>query len=271
MNIVTLQRVEHIAGEIAILQLPRRHVDRHRTGMQSHVHDLPEIGAGLFHDPAAHVHDQPGVFCELDEFSRRYEALLGMFPSHQRLSTPDLAVCQVELRLVINLQLLIIECRAQVALEFDLATALGVQLLAEELKPRAAGILGAIHRGIGVLQQGLHAVPIVGKHDDADTRAQEVVGASYQERFLEPLQYPGRGHAQRIAGSVFRHDDDELVAAKTRNGIAFAHFANDAFCGLCQDHVSDRVTEHVVDFLEPVEIEIKDCPVRIVSPCVNEL
>jgi hypothetical protein len=62
-------------------------------------------------------------------------------------------------------------------------------------------------------------------------------------------------HRRQQAGVEFLQDDDELVAAQTRHGIAFADAGFHARRDLDQELVADIMTQGVVEGLEVVEVE----------------
>ena len=62
---------------------------------------------------------------------------------------------------------------------------------------------------------------------------------------------------QRIAASG--NDDDEFVAAETADLAAIAGDLDQTLADLDQELIAGRVTERIVDVLEAVEIEQRDC------------
>jgi hypothetical protein len=77
------------------------------------------LPAGLAQHPAADRHDQAGLLGERDELERRHEPALGVVPAHERLDAGDPAVVELDDRLVVELELAVLERALQVGLELE--------------------------------------------------------------------------------------------------------------------------------------------------------
>ena len=175
-----------------------------------------------------------------------------MLPARQRLEADDLAV-DAGLRLIIDHQLALLDGGAKIVQErAALAQALIHVGLEEADRPASFG-LGPVERGIGVGEERrpVHAVDRIERDPHAEPDAQampldlELVGDGGEE----PLGQP-RGVGRSRA---FGHDHGELVAAEAGEERALERRAQ-ALRDRAQEPVAGRMTEDVVDLLEPVEI-----------------
>lgn len=96
--------------QIAVLELHRRQVDRHRlltvpTG---------RLLAGQIQRTVAQLVDQPGFFGNGDEVHRHDHATGRVFPAQQRLIAGNAAGLMIDYRLVVQLQLPQVQRCAQV-------------------------------------------------------------------------------------------------------------------------------------------------------------
>ena len=124
-------------------------------------------------------------------------------------------------------ELAVLERAPQVGLGGQAAAhALG-HLRAEELIVGAAGLLGVIHRGVGVAHQRLGGVAVARVHRDADAAVGVQLVLGDRERLGE-LGQDAAGHAGGFAGvGDVGEADDELVAAQARRGVLLAQAARE--------------------------------------------
>src|SRR3954451_22871348 len=102
--------------------------------------------------PRADLQNKPRLLQERDELHRRYETELRALPANQRLYTNDLARATVDLRLVVQDELLPVNRTAQLVLEGELLRHAGGHLLGIEEHPLALG-LGFLKCRFGISQQ----------------------------------------------------------------------------------------------------------------------
>ncbi len=273
-------RPQHRAYDVGMGQLAGAEVHRQaQVGRHAAALPVAQPAAGLPDDPGADVDDQPALLGNVKEGVRREQAALGMLPAEQRLGADQSPRREVDLRLVEEPQLAALEPALKLLLDrhgLDGALPHG---RVEELGARAAALLGAVHRGVGVLDQALAVdlLPGLGERE-ADRRAQPELGPAGGDRLgdraleavrdADGLEHAAHGFAQ----------DGELVATETRNGVLGSQRALEAARDLAQDLVAGRVTEAVVDSLEAVEVHEVDggdarfgaAPERMVQPVGEE-
>ena len=83
---------------------------------------------------------------------------------------------ELELRLEQHAQLVALERLAEATLGQEAGHGLRVHRLVEQLVPRAAAALGAVHRGVGVAQEAGGAIGRAPRDRDADARGDDDLG-----------------------------------------------------------------------------------------------
>jgi hypothetical protein len=101
----------------ALAELHRREVDRHLHVAQPLVAPDPVLAAGCAQHPGRQRRDEADVLGQPDELARPHQPALGMVPADQRLDPDQPVRGEVELRLVVDDELLGGERLAQLALE----------------------------------------------------------------------------------------------------------------------------------------------------------
>ena len=176
-----------------------------------------------------------------------------MMPAHQRLEAGDLAV-DMGLRLVVQLDLAAHDGRAQILLQRALFAQLLVHRRLEEADRSARFRFGAEQRGVGVGDQRHRVGAVLREYGDADGQSHALRSAIDIDIGIERRQQPGR---QRLGGRRLRpgrRDHLEFVAADAGDEGALAGLLQPAG-DFAQQAVAHRVTEHVVDRLEAVEVD----------------
>ena len=175
-------------------------------------------------------------------------------PAHQRLETDDGAV-DARLRLIVQDEFALLDRRAQLMLKRAPVSQAFVHMRFEEADRAASIGLGAIERRIGVGEQG-RRVLAVGRIDrDADAHSD--VGTWLSPLSNSAASAPQEPLGERFGGrrlSAVDGDQRELVAAEPREERAAGGLAQPPR-DLAQQRVAGRVAEHVVDLLEPVEVD----------------
>jgi hypothetical protein len=181
------------------------------------------------------------------------EAALRMVPAHQHLAAGHEAAADVQLRLVVELQLLPLHRPAQLDHQRHLVGGADVHVLAMEAVA-ALLLLRVVHRHVGAAEQGAGVGAVLGEEGDADAGADFQHLPVHHERLFERVQDAagGDGGGVRVGGG--RQHDRELVTAEARHHVAGAHLVLQAEGDLLQQRVAELVAERVVHFLEAVEV-----------------
>src|SRR6266850_4023529 len=173
IEVVQAEGGGHRLDEAVAAELARRDVDRdaHRTSGR-----MPLRGAlhRLHQGPVAELLDQLRLLGDRDEQRRRDEAALGMLPAHERLEADDGSGGEIDLRLVMQLDLLLADGRAQRILQLDALQRLPRHVRGVELEGVAAGVLDPVGGGVGVAQQAVEVLAVARIH--ARAHAERHVG-----------------------------------------------------------------------------------------------
>jgi len=192
-----------------------------------------------------------------DEDVRAQFAQLRVAPTNQRLGGDQLAAVQVDLRLVDQVELVVVQRPVQPALDLQpIMLALG-QRGREHLPAIAGAPLAVVHGDVRVLDQLLRAQPILRRTRDADAGGhREFVGTEAErgaertgDRIGQPLGLIGL-----VAGIA---DHQELIAAEPGQQPLGTDRSGDAAGGIDQQLIAGVVAEQVVDDLEAVQIDVQ--------------
>ena len=246
---------------VGVSQLARAQVHRERERGAVAVAAVPvaQPPTGLADRPGAHLHDQAALLGHGKELVRREQSALGVLPADECLGADHLAGVEVHERLVEEPQLATLESVLKLLLDRQLLYGALAHRHVEQLGSRAAALLRAVHRRVGVLDQarGAHLVAGLG-HRDADTGAEAQLGAARVHRLGElALKAVRDAHSLEHATDRLAQDG-ELVAAEAGHGVLWADRALDARRHLAEDLVAGGVAEAVVDALEAVDVEEVD-------------
>ena len=258
---VPVERRGNARREVAVAQLARRHVDRHRQLLGTAVVLAPdrELGEGLIEHVVVERADQTLLLGDGNELRRGDQPALGVAPADQRFEADRRLVEQAEDRLVEDVELARGERAAQVAGEAA-GTREGVAPQSGVEHPRlvGAGALGLVHREVGVLEElgGVRAG--VGAQHGADAGGHgEAVRGQFERR--ADLRDHALGDRQDVLVLAQRvAHQHELVAAVARDRVGASRDPSQTVAELDQRLIADVVAERVVDRLEVVDVEEED-------------
>ena len=108
--------------------------------------------------PTARRHDQTRLLGERDELQRWDQPTRGMLPAHERLDAGDGARLQLDHRLVVQDELVVLQCSLQVRLQLEPLERRVVHRRLEHLIAALAALLGHVHRHVRVPEQLLGAL-----------------------------------------------------------------------------------------------------------------
>ena len=249
------QRLRHALDEVRLLELQRRHIDRHQQPVA-----LVTPQRGLLHrlvqHPRAQRHDEAAAFGHWNELGRRHIAQLGVTPADQRLGTHDLAAVQVDLRLVVEPETPSGQRLAHGVVELHAAAQLGARIAAPLMKAEsgAAVVLGFVHGRVGHLQQLVGTVAVAGVQRNAHAARHREAQVVEQEGALHHLEHASRA-AFGASGVGLMHQQYELVGADAAHGVDLAHRGQQPVGHVGQHAVAQAAAQGVVDVLEAVKVE----------------
>ena len=250
-NLVDLQRVEDEGLDAVALELRGGEVDRDAAigGKQLAVaRRLPD-------HPFADRNDEPRLLGDRNEDGGGHESLAREPPSEHCLVADDPAGRELHLRLIDELEVIVLQRMAEPVFERAPARQVLRHLRIEEPPGAAALALGAVEREIGVAHQRLEVGAVIGSDRESDRAADldfvavdaEGTGEQVQHALGERRQHGGVGDP--------RHHDGEFVAGEPGEEVAAAKRRLEPLAAGLQEPVADRVTERVVDRLEAIEVE----------------
>ncbi|MEZ5121860.1 MAG: hypothetical protein R2736_09830 [Solirubrobacterales bacterium] len=171
----------------------------------------------------------------------------------------DPFVGQLDDGLVEDHELVMVDRAAEVGFGVQALEGLALQVCVEDLDAAAAGGLGAVHGGVGFLQQSARGARLVvgAVNRDADREADghrsRVDAHGCLELVLHPIDQP-----QKLMVGASFEQRDELVAAEAADGVGRPNAGAQAPGDLLQDRIAPGMPERVVDALEVVEVHEDD-------------
>ena len=181
-----------------------------------------------------------------------------MPPAHQRLEAFHGVLAELDQRLVVQLEVAVLQRLTQVALQLDAGLRGLVHADVEQADDAATERLRLVERHVGVLHQPLDVLAVGGarglnqRHADADADLDrdsiEVVGGRDERD-----EAMGERHRGRFIGHAVQHR--EFVTAEPDHQVDVADVGSQAVGDRAQQRVADRVAVGVVHRLEAVEVE----------------
>ena len=162
----------------------------------------------------------------------------------------------VDLRLIVEFELLVCDRAPQIELQQTSLLNARVHRQFEEAIGVAALRFGPVHRHVGVLQQGIHVLPVAGADRDADADPDIGLASVQIERLGDRLDKAPRQAAGLLRLLQVSLQHDEFIAAEAGERVGLAQALPQARDRLLEEEVADRVAMEVVDGFEIVEIEI---------------
>ena len=249
------QDLAHQLDQVLLVELARGQVHGDGQRRQAGLAPGHQLLAGGAQHPGADLDDEPGLLGNRNELGGRHRLAARRTPAQQRFDADLHAAGEVDLRLVIQHEFVALDRTTQAAFHAQAVQGARIHFFGIELEIAAAQFLGAVHGGVGILQQGI-AVDAVARVDaDADAADRREFVAEHVHRQQQGFQQFRRQHGGGAALRDVRHQDHEFVAAQARHRVALAHDAGQAPPGFDDDVVARLVAEAVVDGLEAVEID----------------
>src|SRR5262249_51172378 len=124
-----------------------------------------------------------------------------------------------------------------------------------QLEAISAGLFGAIHRSVRIANQAFGRRAVARSDRQTDTGGDvQLIGLEEVRLPKDPDDFLRR--AQRVRFALdFRQEDDKLVAADARNGVAVTQTLLQTGGHLFEERVADAVPERVVHLFQFVEID----------------
>ena len=215
------------------------------------------VAQRLLEHPLTDPLDHPALLGDRDELGRHHQAALRVIPAHQRLDARDAFVAEIHDGLIHDAQLVEVERAPQLVLGAPTRERAHPQVVVEDVVASATALLCAVHRRVGVAQQGVGLLMAVSQRD-ADAGGDELGARVEHERPCEAGGDPlGGGDRDPLARDLLEQQA-ELVAAEARDRVGRAHRLAQAGGDVDQEVVAGLVAERVVDLLEVVHVDEQD-------------
>ena len=185
-----------------------------------------------------------------------------MVPADQGLEPIDLPARQMDHRLVVEDELLVVDGSLQVRLQLQPPQRRVVHLGFEDLIAVLPRFLRDVHRDVGVAEELLRSLrtdrPVRTRARDPDARPDEDLLPVELERSVQRLEDPNGDVGRTDALATVLEQDRELVATEPGRRVRRAEARPQPLPHLAQQTVAGRVSERVVDRLEVVEVHEQD-------------
>ena len=252
-----LEHVAHAGDDVFADELAIGHIDRDALDRQALITPSPHPHAGLVQGPVADPDHLAGAFRKIDEALRRDFAQLRVMPTDQGFRKQDATAAQVHLRLVGEMELAVVQCASQAGFDLQSCLLCLLQRGRECLHAAVALAFARIHGDIGALDQAFRGPAVGGGVGHADTRADaELLPAQHEwsnEGVLDLSCQPLRTLEIVLAAT----GNQEFIATKTGDHAFRLHRRAQAMGDIDQQLVAGIVTEHIVDDLEAIKVDVK--------------
>ena len=151
-------------------------------------------------------------------------------------------------------ELVVVDPAPQVADQLEVLARVAVGAVVVE---GVAGVrvLGGVHRDVGVLEQRLGVLAVLGVERDADARLDLDGELVELEPLGDRLAHARAGLDRGVGPADVGDQHRELVAAEAGDGVAGAQSRGQPRADRAQQQVAVVVAERVVDLLEAVEVD----------------
>src|SRR5690606_6494703 len=239
-------------GDAIIQTLSRRDINGYRDHRQPGIQPQLELLRRAMQGPHADVDDEADLLRHRDEVVRRHLAAPRPRPAQQGLHADQAAGGQRNLRLEVEVELVLLQGLAQRAFDIDgVAAAHG---MAVEAAAAVAAQLAARHRRVGHGQEFVDIDAVGRRQADAYAAVHAQTDAVDVHRRIDGRRDLLRNLARRLAPADLVEQYDILVPAPARHALGLADHLLETMRDLDQDGVADIVAEAVVDAIEVIDV-----------------
>ena len=164
------QRARYRLQNLALPEMPAGHIDGHRYNtdiLRSPLHCLP---TGFVQHPVTDRQDQPGLFGDRYKLVRWHQSQFRVLPAQQCLDTFYPFGADVDFRLVVQHQLVVVDSPAQGIGQSQPFGGACIDFRGIEIIAIATLAFGIGHSDIGILDQRVDLLAVIRKHGYTDTR-----------------------------------------------------------------------------------------------------
>jgi hypothetical protein len=196
---------------------------------------------------------QAALLDDGEERVRVEQAASRVLPAYERLRAEGGAGCDIDLRLVVQHELVLVEGGVEVLHRFEPEAVDLVEPRVVAIDPRVR-VLGRVHRHVGASQQIDDAELAVIALGDAGARVEEQAGPVDDEGRRDPIE-DARCDLAAVGGGCEGDQQGELVAAEAHEQVAIPRARDQAAGDLAEQLVAGGMAEGVVDLLEVVQVD----------------
>ena len=204
-------------------------------------------------NPVGEWLDDAGVLSERNELIRRHHPASRVVPAQQRLEADRRSSLDVDQRLVVQGEAVVLDGGAELRHQSQVAGSLVLEIRVENRHAPAAA-LRHMQRDVGAPEEDVRATTVlrVSHHPDAGSDSQWVA-VDEEGLFQGRVQLFGYEAGLLLIGS--QQQNAELVAADTGDQVILAHALPDPASQLLEDVVPRQVAKRFVDLLEMIQVE----------------
>ena len=235
--------------------MQRRHIHRHHQLAQ------PQRAPGacrltrLLHHQITNHSDQPAAFGNRNKPRRRYQPPFGVFPAQQGFGTDDASAAQFDLRLEVQLQLILRNRQTQARGNLQVLHRAASHLWVKAQEGVAAGFFGAVHRHVGMLEQGAGIAAIVRCNRNTHRCGDRYIQPIQRERLLQGLKNARHQRVHRVLRLYTPQQDEELIARGARHHAGLAYANAKCIRDLAQQHIARGMPQRIIDGFEVIQIQ----------------
>ena len=249
------EHLHHDLGERLGTELAQRDVDRHREVRPAALLPGPLLLAGPAQHPLTDLFDLARGLGDGDEVRGRDLPELRVLPAQQGLRAHEMSGARVDLRLVVELELVALEGKQQVLLDPGLRRRPVAQRRRVEREGVAALALGRLHGQVGIAHQLLAGPALLGEQGDAHARGHSDLATADQVRLGDAVEHLAGGQRGVVRSTQVEQDGRQLVAAQARDHLTAAQAVGDAVADALEQPVAARVRKYVVHAGEAVQVD----------------
>ena len=197
-----------------------------------------------------------------------------MIPADQGFRANDTAI-RVDLRLVVEDQLVALDCEPQISLQCGTFHHTALHLRVVETQAVAPRVLGFVQGQVGLLEKTVFRCFASANQGGANAGRTTIFGVENAKSWSEGLQNSGAGNfglKRRILGVIAQtaEQDDEFVASETRNGFRFPDATGESQSDHLQQPVAVVVSEDTVERFEVVDVDQQNCATGACSSACSD-
>jgi hypothetical protein len=269
-----LQGVADVVGDVVVVELARRDVDRDVEGVAAGV-PRRHLLACVLEDPAADVTDLSALLEHGNELVGTDQPSSWVIPAEEGFDADEGEVIEVVDGLVDQPVLVVRQGRTQIALQLGAATRVGLHLWVEDRIAVLPCALGLVESNVGVAQEILAAVVALscaGAAGDADTEIDDERRrpVAEVEGFAHHVEQALRDELRRDFRGAALDEYDELVAAHASDRVHSAQRLGQPGSDGDEQPVPGSVAEGVVDVLEVVQVHEQGGTCGVVAAVTGE-